>query len=105
MTLKVKVNDPLFQYQLRVSKDACLVQIWRFQFKSVASYRAGKVKFTNGRTERRTDRWTDTDNNNTPSAWKGKNSVLILRSALHVAQLWPISGSPFVYAAARYSKS
>ena len=27
MTLKVKVNDPYFQYQLRVSQDACLVQI------------------------------------------------------------------------------
>ena len=30
MTLKVKVNDLHFQYQLRVSQDACLVQIWWF---------------------------------------------------------------------------
>ena len=27
MTLKVKVNDPYFQYQPIVSHDACLVQI------------------------------------------------------------------------------
>ena len=40
MTLKVKVNDPYFQYQPRVSNDACLVQIWWFQLKSVTSYRA-----------------------------------------------------------------
>ena len=26
MTLKIKVNDPYFQYQLRVFQDACLVQ-------------------------------------------------------------------------------
>ena len=30
MTLKVKLNDLHFQYQPRVSKDACLVQIWWF---------------------------------------------------------------------------
>ena len=30
MTLKVMVDDIYFQYQLRVSQDACLVQIWRF---------------------------------------------------------------------------
>ena len=30
MTLKVKINDPYFQYQPRVSHDACLVQIWWF---------------------------------------------------------------------------
>ena len=30
MTLKVKVKDLHFQYQLRVSQDACLVQIWLF---------------------------------------------------------------------------
>ena len=51
MTLKFKVNDPYFQYQPRVSHDACLVQIWWFQLKSVTSYRADKVNFT--------DRWTD----------------------------------------------
>ena len=30
MTLKDKVKDLHFQYQLRVSQDACLVQIWWF---------------------------------------------------------------------------
>ena len=50
MTLKVKVNDLHFQYQLRVSHDACLEQIWWFQIKSVTSYRADKVtdRQTNG---------------------------------------------------------
>ena len=28
MILKVKANDPYFQYQLRVSHDACLLEIW-----------------------------------------------------------------------------
>ena len=28
MTLKVKVNHPYFQYQARVTQDACLVHIW-----------------------------------------------------------------------------
>ena len=67
MTLKAKVNDPYFQYQPRVSHNACLVQIWWFQPKSVTSSRADKVKFTDGR--------TDAGNDNTPSAWevKGKN--------------------------------
>ena len=64
MTLKVKVNDPYFQYQPRVSHDACLVQIWWFQLIYVTSYRVDKVKFT--------DRRTDTGNDNTPSAWKAK---------------------------------
>ena len=45
MTLKVKVNDPYFQYQTRVIQDACLVQIWWFQPKSVTSYSADKLKF------------------------------------------------------------
>ena len=40
MTLKVKVNGPHFQCQLRVSQDAYLVQIWWFQPKSVMSYLA-----------------------------------------------------------------
>ena len=30
MALKVKVNDLHFQYQLSISQDACLVQIWGF---------------------------------------------------------------------------
>ena len=55
MTLKVKVNDPYFQYQPRVSHDACLVQIWWFQLKSGMSYRADKVKFTDRRTDGQTD--------------------------------------------------
>ena len=45
MTLKVMASDPHFQYQLRVSQDACFVQIWWVQSKSVMSYRAGKPKF------------------------------------------------------------
>ena len=49
MTLKVKVNDTYFQHQPRVSHDACLVQIWWFQLKSVTSYHVDKVKFTDGR--------------------------------------------------------
>ena len=67
MTLKVKVNDLHFRYQLRTSHDACLVQICRFQLKSVTNYRADKVKFTDGR--------TDAGNDNTHwshSAWKVK---------------------------------
>ena len=68
MTLKVKVSDLYFQRQPRVSHDACLVQIWWFQLKSVTSYRADKVTFTDGRTDRR----TDAGNDNTPSAWKVK---------------------------------
>ena len=55
ITLKVKVNDLHFQYPLRVSQDACLVQIWWFQLKSVMSYRADKVKFMDGQTDRQTD--------------------------------------------------
>ena len=27
-TLKVKVNDPYYQYQPRISQDACLVLLW-----------------------------------------------------------------------------
>ena len=79
MTLNIKVNDLHFQYQLRVSHDACLVQIWWFQLKSVTSYRADKVKFTDkqtdGQMDWQTDRWRDAGNDNTPSAWKarGKN--------------------------------
>ena len=59
MTLKVKVIDPHFQYQLRVSKNACLVQILWLQPKFVMSYRAGKVY---GQMVRR----RDTGNDNTP---------------------------------------
>ena len=55
-TLKVKVNDLHFQHQLRVSHDACLVQIWWFQVKFVTSDRADKVKFTDRQTDGRTER-------------------------------------------------
>ena len=61
MTLKVKVNDPYFQYQPRVSHDSCLIQIWWFQLKSVTSYHADKVKFTDGRMDRRMDIYSDID--------------------------------------------
>ena len=76
MTLKVKINDLHIQYQLRVFQDACLVQIWWFQLKSVRSYRADKQKFTDGWMDGwmdgQTDGQTDAGNNNTPSAWKVK---------------------------------
>ena len=45
MTLKVKVNDPHFQYQLRESQDTNLVQIWWFKLKSITSYPADKPIF------------------------------------------------------------
>ena len=77
MTLKVKVNDLHFQYQLRVSQDACLVQIWWFQLKPVTSYRADKVKFTDGQT----DGQTDAGNDNTPSAWKAKGLKMDLSAS------------------------
>ena len=51
ITLKVMVKDLHFQYQLRVSWGAYLVQIWWFQPKFVMSYHADKVKFMDGRTE------------------------------------------------------
>ena len=57
MTLKVKVDESYFEYKLRVSHDACLVQIWWFQLKSVKSYLADKVKFTDsGQTDRQNGR-------------------------------------------------
>ena len=59
MTLKVMGSDPHFQYQLKVSQEACLVQSTWFQPKSAMSYRAGKVY---GQTVRRTDTGID----NTP---------------------------------------
>ena len=53
-----------FQYQSRVSLDACLMQIWWFQLKSVTSYCLDKVKFTDRRTDGRSD--------NTPFGLKGQ---------------------------------
>ena len=58
MTLKVKVNDLHFQYQLRVSHDACLVQILWFQLKFVTSHRVDKVKFTDRRADGQTQATT-----------------------------------------------
>ena len=55
--LKDQGQWPFFQYQPRVSHDACLIQIWWFQLKCVTSYQADKVKFTDRRTDDgRTDR-------------------------------------------------
>ena len=45
MTLKVKVNDPHFQYQQRESQDSYLVQIWWFYLKSFTSYCMDKTNF------------------------------------------------------------
>ena len=41
MTLMNKVNDPHFQHQVMLWRDACLVQIWWFP-KSLTTYRADK---------------------------------------------------------------
>ena len=54
-TMALKINDPSFQYQPRVSHDACLVQIGRFQLKSVTSNCVGNAKFTDRRINRQTD--------------------------------------------------
>ena len=69
MTLKVKVHDLHFWYQLRVSHDTCLVQIWWFQLKFVVSYRADKVKFMDGWKDGGTD--AGNDNNLSASEVKG----------------------------------
>ena len=45
ITLKVKVNDTYFPYQVRVSKDACLVLIWWSQPMSLMSYCTDKPNF------------------------------------------------------------
>ena len=65
MMLKVKVNDLHFQYQLRVSHDACLMQISWFHLKFVTIFHA---EFT----DRQTDGRTDAGNDNTPSAFQAK---------------------------------
>ena len=78
MTLKVKINDLNFQYQLRASHHACLVQIWLFQLKFVTIYRADKVKL---RTDRRTDGRTNGQTQATtiplrPERPRGKTSMV-----------------------------
>ena len=45
MALNFKVNASHFQYPLRESQDAYLVQIWWFQLKFIKSYCADKPKF------------------------------------------------------------
>ena len=45
MTLMIIVNDLHFYYQLRVYQDACFMQIWWFEPKSVLSYPANKPNF------------------------------------------------------------
>ena len=45
MALKVKVNDPHFQYQLRESQDAYLVQFGDSSWNSNASYHMDKPNF------------------------------------------------------------
>ena len=57
MTLKIKVNDSHFQYQPKVSHDACFGHIWWIQLKSVMSYHANK--FTKIQKEWQTDGQTD----------------------------------------------
>ena len=69
MTLKANVNDLHFQYQLRVSKNACFVQTWWLQFKFVSSYRADKDTFTDRHNGRATDRWADAGSDNIRLAW------------------------------------
>ena len=72
MTLVVKVNEPYFQYQPRVYYDAC------FQLKYVTSYRADKVKFTDGPTDGRTDGRTDWRRlRHCPFGLKGKGVKII----------------------------
>ena len=68
MTLKLKFNYLHFQYQPQVSQDACLLQIWWLQPKSLMSYCTNKVKLT----DEQTARWTDAGNDDTPSAWLAK---------------------------------
>ena len=48
----------IFNTSRDYSQDACLGQIWWFQLKPVTSYRADKVKFMDGRTDRQTQATT-----------------------------------------------
>ena len=45
MTLKVEVKDLDFQYQPRLSHNACFVQIWLFEPKSFKRFSMGKLNF------------------------------------------------------------
>ena len=45
ITLEIKVNDPHFHFQTRLSHDTCLVQSWWFRPKSVMSCHADKLNF------------------------------------------------------------
>ena len=64
--LKVKVNDPHSQYQLRVSHDAYLVVLALICDELLC--RQDKVY---RRTDWQTDEWTSTGNNNIPLAGEG----------------------------------
>ena len=80
MMLKVKVNDLHFQYQLRVSHDACLMQISWFHRCCRINVDERKVSdnlkfvtiFHAEFTDRQTDGRTDAGNDNTPSAFQAK---------------------------------
>ena len=67
MTLKLKVNHPHFQYELRVSYDACLVIPAEICDKSIC--RQGKDY---GQMDRRTEGRTDTGNDSSPLTWKAE---------------------------------
>ena len=45
MTLKVKLNNLHFPYQLWESQGEYLVQIWWLQLKSITGYRMDKLDF------------------------------------------------------------
>ena len=71
------VNYPYFQYQPRISYDACLVQIWWIHLKSVTSYRADKVKFTDRQADGQTDRRRQRQYPFPPERPRGKNEMLV----------------------------
>ena len=87
MTLKVTVNDLHFQYQLRVSQDACLVSIWRFQLKSVKRYHADKVKFTDRQTDRRMGEMDRCRQWQYPFGLKGQGVKMLLK--MSSSKQWP----------------
>ena len=92
-----------------VFHDACLVQIWLFQLKSVTGYRADKVKFTDGRTHRRRQRQypfglkvqggnKKLQNNQPPSCWRSQNYEKWLWKKISVPlKYWPLDLFPPVW--------
>ena len=89
MALSLKAIHLHFQYQLRC-QDACLVQIWWFHPKSVTSYRADKVKLTDGRTVRRTDGMTDRRRQRQYHFGLNGHGVIIYLAMLKHIYLWLI---------------